>query len=123
MPQPTATVSDMIFSEFINRMDFGFDFKSVRFAGDAECLNAWKECNENPNRVTKIDDYRDVMVIYVSMKSPSWSKNKSFLPNIYYEDIKFVVEKDKNHDKYWRGWQMTWVSVPSPYSEATSAAE
>lgn len=116
-------VVDMIFREFINPMDFGFDFKSVRFAGDAECLNAWKECNENPNRVSKIDDYRDIMVIYVSMKTPAWSKNKAFLPNIYYEDIKFIVEKDKDHDEYWRGWRMTLVSIPSPYPEATSAAE
>ena len=116
-------VVDMIFREFINPMDFGFDFKSVRFAGDAECLNAWKECNENPNRVTKIDDYRDIMVFYVSMKAPAWSKSKSFLPNIYYEDIKFIVEKDKDHDEYWRGWRMTLVSIPSPYPEATSAAE
>ena len=116
-------VVDMIFREFINPMDFGFDFKSVRFAGDAECLNAWKECNENPNRVAKIDDYRDIMVFYVSMKAPAWSKSKSSLPNIYYEDIKFIVEKDKDHDEYWRGWRMTLVSIPSPYHEATSAAE
>ncbi len=114
---------DMIFYQYINSLDFGYDVKSVRFAGDAECLNAWKECNENPNRVTKIDDYRDIMVIYISMKTPAWADNKSFLPNIYYEDMKFVLKKNKDRDEYWRGWQMIWVSIPSPYHEVTSAAE
>lgn len=116
-------VIDMIFNQYINSLDFGYDVKSVRFAGDAECLNAWKECNENPNRVTKIDDYRDIMVIYISMKTPAWAKSEAYVPKIYYEDIKVVVEKDKDHDKYWLGWYMTLLSIPSPYHEVTSAAE
>ena len=114
---------DMIFNQYINSMDFGYDIKSVRFAGDAECLNEWEENNKNPNRVTKIDDYRDIMVIYISMKTPVWTQSEAYDPNIYYEDIKVVVEKDKDHDEYWLGWFMTWLSIPSPYPEATSAAE
>lgn len=114
---------DMIFSQFINSMDFGYDFKSVRFAGDDECLNEWKKWNEDPYHVTQFEDYHDFMVIYVSMKTPAWADNKSFLPNIYYEDMKFVLEKNKVYDEYWLGWQMMLLTVPSPYPEATSAAE
>ena len=114
---------DAILSEFVNSLDFGYDVKSVRFAGDDECLNEWKEWNEDPNHVTQFEDYHDFLVIYVSMKTPAWADNKTFLPNIYYEDMKFVLKKNKDHDEYWRGWQMVWVSIPSPYLEATSAAE
>lgn len=109
---------DMIFNQYINRMDFGYDIKSVRFAGDDECYSEWKEWNENPNHNTKLDDYRDFMVIYISMKTPSWAKNKVYLPNIYYEDIKLVLIKDKDYDEYWSGWHISLLSVPDPYSSA-----
>lgn len=114
---------DLVISEFVNSLDFGYDVKSVRFAGDEECLDAWKEWNEDPDHVTQFEDYRDIMVIYLSMKTPVWTKSNAWQANIYYEDIKFVLMKNKDLGKYWRGWQMIWVSIPSPYPEATSASE
>ena len=112
---------DAVISQFVNSLDFGYDVKSVRFAGDDECLDEWKEWNEDPDHVTQFEDHRDFLVIYVSMKTPTWTNSKAWLPNIYYEDIKFVLEKNKDHDEYFRGWQMVLVSVPSPYPEATAA--
>ena len=114
---------DLVISEFVNSLDFGYDVKSVRFAGDEECLDAWKEWNEDPDHVTQFEDYRDIMVIYLSMKTPVWTKSNAWQANIYYEDIKFVLMKNKDFGKYWRGWQMVWVSIPSPYPEATSDSE
>ena len=114
---------DLVISEFVNSLDFGYDVKSVRFAGDEECLDAWKEWNEDPDHVTHFEDYRDIMVIYLSMKTPVWTKSNAWQANIYYEDIKFVLIKNKDLGKYWRGWQMVWVSIPSPYPEATSDSE
>ena len=112
---------DAVISQFVNSLDFGYNVKSVRFAGDDECLDEWKEWNEDPDHVTQFEDPRDFLVIYLSMKTPTWTNSKAWLSNIYYEDIKFVLEKNKDHDEYFRGWQMVLVSVPSPYPEATSA--
>lgn len=112
---------DAVISQFVNSLDFGYNVKSVRFAGDAECLDEWKKWNEDPDHVTQFEDHRDFLVIYLSMKTPTWTNSKAWQPNIYYEDIKFVLEKNKDHDEYFRGWQMVWVSIPSPYPEATAA--
>ena len=113
---------DYLFRDVLNFMDFGYDIISVSYAGDSRCFVATMERYGLDFLNTGESDWDGeyYMVIHVDMKTPFWGNGKTFAANTYYEDIEYVL---KRCDDGYFDWQAVFVSIPSPYPEATSAAE
>lgn len=82
----------------IYAMGFGYDIISIRFAGDAECLDEW---NDEKDNLVHEYDWNDFMVFYVDMKTPLWIDGEALDQNTYYAQIKWVVARTNGNSDLW----------------------
>lgn len=108
--QDRMNAVNLIFREYINPMDFGYDVISIRYAGDAESLQASLDLKEKRNEANlqNIPEWNDCIVFYVALKTPSWCDDRILEPNTFYGNIKIVMMRNEN-DPY--KWQMILVSI------------
>lgn len=104
-------------SEFVRRflysMGFGYDLISIKFAGDAECLQAYLDRKGEGDALGAEDkDHNKYLVFYVELETPAWANPFWGLkPSTHYDNLKWVVSKDDTTGD----WQGTYVTPdPSP---------
>lgn len=98
-----AAVDDIL--NTIYAQGFGYDIISIRFAGDAACLEEWDQCREDSHFALEVDDCSNFMVFYIDMKTPAWSK--VWDSNTLYKNTKWAVAKFK----YTQCWQSIYINT------------
>ena len=98
-----AAVDDIL--NTIYAQGFGYDIISIRFAGDAACLEEWEQYGEDSIHALDIDDCSNFMVFYIDIKTPAWSK--VWDSNTLYKNIKWAVAKFK----YMQCWQSIYINT------------
>lgn len=84
---------------------FGYDIISIRFAGDAACLEEWDQYREDSHFALEVDDCSNFMVFYIDMKTPAWCK--VWDSNTLYKNTKWAVAKFK----YTQCWQCIYINT------------
>ncbi len=108
---------DMILNEWIYPLGFGYDVISIRFAGDAECIQWYLDEADRPlsdgslgyiwngkNVKWKETDY---MVFRVALKTPAWGDARGFEPDTFYGNIKVVFKRTEDRS----GWQVSYIDL------------
>lgn len=98
-----AAVDDIL--NTIYAQGFGYDIISIRFAGDAACLEEWEQYGEDSIHALDIDDCSNFMVFYIDMKTPAWSK--VWDSNTLYKNTKWAVARFK----YTQCWQSIYINT------------
>ncbi len=111
---------DMILNEIIYPLGFGYDVISIRFAGDAECIQYYLDEADRPLS----DDWlgwlgyildgkyvhwkeSDYMVFRVALKTPAWGDARGFEPDTFYGNIKVVFKRTEDRS----GWLVSYIDL------------
>ena len=111
---------DMILNEIIYPLGFGYDVISIRFAGDAECVQYYLDEADRPLS----DDWlgwlgyildgkyvhwkeSDYMVFRVALKTPAWGDARGFEPDTFYGNIKVVFKRTEDRS----GWLVSYIDL------------
>lgn len=101
---------EMIQEEWIYPLGFGYDVISIRFAGDAECIQYYLNEADRPlsdgifgaildgkHIYWKETDY---MVFRVAMKTPAWGAVRGLKPDTFYDNIRVVFRRTEDSGEW-----------------------